>query len=58
MKEIFGGETYPQHPEDTLTALAVDLMDLDNEVVIQTEPNFEGISREDVDQGPLVTVRH
>ena len=44
-------------PANTLTSLAVELMDLDNAVVIQEEPDFVGDSREDVDQGPLVKVR-
>lgn len=55
LKDMFGGYEYPQ-PPDGLTNLAVELMELDNAVVIQTEPNFEGMSREDVDQGPLVKV--
>lgn len=53
---MFGGYEYPQPPDDSLTNLAVELMELDNAVVIQAEPNFEGVSREDVDQGPLVKV--
>lgn len=54
LKDMFGGYEYPQPPDDSLTNLAAELMELDNGVVIQTEPNFEGMSREDVDQGPLV----
>lgn len=56
LKDMFGGYEYPQPPDDSLTNLAAELMELDNGVVIQTEPNFEGMSREDVDQGPLVKV--
>ena len=53
---MFGGQDFPWPPVDTLTALAVDLMELNNQVVIQEEPNFDGYSRDDVGQGPLVKV--
>lgn len=53
---MFGGSDYPLPADNTLTALAVELMDLDNAVVIQEEPNYDGFGREDVDQGPLVKV--
>jgi hypothetical protein len=55
LRELFGGWEFPVPPEDTLTSLAVELMDLDNAVVIQeSSPEFAGDSREDVNQGPLV----
>lgn len=56
---MFGGDPFPLAPDNTLTGLVVELMELDNAAVIQTaelEPNIEGVSREDVDQGPLVKV--
>lgn len=54
LKDTFGGDVFPRPPRDTLTNLAVELMDLDNAAVIQAEPEFYGVSREDVNQGPLV----
>lgn len=57
---MYGGQEHPEPPLDTLGALVADLMELDNSVVIQTGPEegpeFESVSREDVDQGPLVKV--
>jgi hypothetical protein len=54
LREMFGGDQYPVPPDNTLTNLAVELMDLDNAAVIQEEPEYAGASRDDVDQGPLV----
>ena len=53
---MFGGALYPEEPDDTLTDLAVELMALDNAVVIEGDPEFDGFSRESVGQGPLVKV--
>lgn len=55
---MYGGEVFPTPPDDTLTAfVTTDLMELDNAAVVQMEPEYGGVSRSDVNQGPLVKVR-